>query len=234
MEEDKLGFLDEQQPEVTEEAEPAEPVIEESKGEPVAAPPAASEEHKSIPVTALLDERDKRKEAQRRAEELERRLAQLEQAQQPKPDFLDDPEAALRHQQESVRFQIWNERLNMSEMLARQAYGDDLVAQAQEAFGAAARDNPALQMELQRQRNPYDFVVKWHKRNSFISEVGDDPETWKNAQREALKAEILAELQAQQPVQQQPRIPGSLASAPAAGKSDPQSRGSAFDAAFPG
>lgn len=237
MEADKLAFLDgepteefQDQPE-----DQAVPVIEEGKGVTEAAPPAAPDEaHKSIPVTALLDERDKRKEAQRRAEEAERRLAEIEAAKAPKPDFFQDPEAVLQHQQQTVQQQLWNERLNMSEMLARQSYGDETVTKAQEAFIAASRQNPALQMELQRQGHPYDFVIKWHRKNSFMSEIGDDPEAWRQSQREALKAELLAELQAQQPVQAQPRIPGSLASAPSAGRGDTASRGSAFDAAFPG
>ena len=83
MADDKLEFLDSEQPEEKTkdapevEVEPVEakteaPPIEvesESKGEEEAAPPAAEQESRHIPVTALLDEREKRQAAQREAED---------------------------------------------------------------------------------------------------------------------------------------------------------------------
>ena len=80
-----LPFLDdearaEETPEVTAEVqpEPPAPEPEASKGEPVAAPPAAVEEPKHIPITALLDERERRQQAAREAEDLRKKLAEME------------------------------------------------------------------------------------------------------------------------------------------------------------
>lgn len=222
----------------TEAAEPAPDAVQDGeKGEPAATPAAVDAKGQSIPLTALLDEREKRQKAEREAEELRAWRADMEarqaQSKQPKPDFFDNPEAALQAERASVTYALWNERLNMSEMLARQAHGDELVAEATEAFAAAARQNPAMAMELQRQANPYAHVIQWHKRQQVLSKIGDDPDAY----IERLVQERLASMQAApaQPVQtQRPATPPrSIASATSAGGvSEPPVSG--FDTLFPG
>ncbi len=78
--------------------------------------------------------------------------------------FYEDPESRLRAERSQVQQMLWNERLNTSEIVARNAFGDDAVNEAQQAFLAESRNNPTLYMELQRQANPYGYVVQWHKR----------------------------------------------------------------------
>lgn len=209
MSEGNLPFFDdeakpEEEIETVEEAVEVEP---EAKGEPEPAPPAVSEDAgKHIPISALLDEREKRQALQREVEAL--RKAQQEQAK--KPDFYEDPEGRLTQERTQVQQMLWNERLNTSEMVARQAHGDEAVTAATEAFSQEVQRNPALYMELQRQQNPYGFVVQWHKRNSFLSKIGDDPDAY-------IEAQIKSRLEAMQ-VQPKPAAPPpSLASAAASG-----------------
>lgn len=223
----ELAFLEETQPEAPEPVQEVAPEPEppEATGEPPAEPPAAQEDsNRPVPITALLDEREKRQEAQRKAEEAERRAKDLEQRlaamQQPQPtvDFKDNPQAVIEHR-------LLNERLNTSEIVAAQAHGQDVVEAAKQAFVEAARKDPLLLQQAHRQTHPYDFVVKWHKQQSLLSQIGNDPDAWINAQVEARLQERLA----QPPAPKAP--PPSMARAPAAG-GESIKPGNAFDALF--
>ena len=129
----------------------------------------------------------------------------------------------------------------MSEMLTRDKHGDEAVNAARDAFMQEVQRNPALYAEMKASTNPYGYVVGWHKRHSVLNEIGNDPDAWRASQQEAIKAQIREELRAELLAEMQgtappkPRLPGSLASAPAAGKAgEPRAKGSAFDAAFGG
>lgn len=216
MTEGNLPFLNDEgfhEPEVTEAQAEATEQPQEPKGEPEAAPPAVSEDTgKHIPISALLDEREKRQALAREAEELRQKLAQFQaQQQQPQPDFYENPEARLQQERTQVQQMLWNERLNMSETLARQSHGDEAVNAAREAFAEEVKRNPALYADLQKQANPYGYVVQWHKRQSVLSKLGDDPDAYIEAQVQAR----LAAMQASQPKPTAP--PPSLASAAASG-----------------
>lgn len=253
MPEDKLSFLDEESAaetpeEVTAEAPDTAPADEPKeakadKGEPKpetaeeeAAPPAAEpEKQREIPITALLDEREKRQAKERELQEAQRRMAdmerQLKALQQPKeqPDFYADPEAAMRSQQSAFEARLWDEKLNISEAMARDKHGDEVVQEAQQAFLAEAQRNPVLYAELQRQSHPYDFVIRWHKREKFLAEV-QDPDAWREQQLAQLREQLAAE---QQSPTKPKAPPASLATATSAG-GEPRTPGNAFDEVFPG
>lgn len=224
--------------EQVEEPEAEEPQVPdetpEETGEDDASPPDAVEERQGhIPVTALLDERDKRQKLEKELESLRQWRQQQEQserqrqwaeqqrqAQQEPVDWLEDPDKRMAAEREAMQHQLWNERLNMSEMMARSSVGDEAVDAALQAFQAEVQRNPALYNEMQQMRHPYDFVVKWHKRQSFMSEVGSDPEAWREAERARLREELQAELSQKSPAR---TPPGSLASAPSAKGQEPAS-----------
>jgi hypothetical protein len=237
---DALSFLDgDEAPEV--EAIQPEPVAEpegvkepepETAPEVKAAPPAVEEKQSTqVPITALLDEREKRQRAQQEAEYYRRLIEQ--QKPQEKPDFYEDPEKFAAVQQQTVQQALWNERLNMSEAIVRDKHGDEVVDAATQAFQQALQANPALYAEMRQARNPYGYVVDWHKKQSFLSEVGD-PDRWKQSQIEALRAQVRAELEAEFTQKAKPAAPPrSLAKAPSAG-GEANPPGSTFDELFPG
>ena len=220
--------------------EPAQPAVAPEMGTGgIATPPVAEpEKPAAIPISALLDEREKRQAAERQAQEYQRRIQEFEAAQKPKPDFFDNPDAVIAAERAQVQQMLWNERLNMSEMLARQAHGDDLVTQAAEAYAQAAKQNPALAFDLQRQPNPYGHVVQLHKKQQALSKIGDDPDAY----IERMVQERLAAMQASQsqPASVQTSRPAptmpprSMASAPSAGAGTPRGAGTAFDQVFGG
>lgn len=181
------------------------------------APPAvqqSTDPRESAFLAATQDERKKRQrleqdlatERQRMAD-LQRQLQEF-QAQKA-PDFQTDPHGHLEYVRQQAAQDAFNSKLNLSEQYARRTMGDDLVSEAQHAYMAAAQRDPLLRAELARQDDPYGFVVKWHKREKFLAEVGDDPD--------AYKARLLAP-----PVAAPPAPPRSLASTSGVRVSDKQ------------
>lgn len=181
---------------------------------PAAAPPAAATETKPeptderVPTGALIAERKKRQEAERRAEELERRWQQMQQPRPPDPYTDPDGHRQFVQQQEVVV----NARVDASFEAAKAAipdfegvmqHWDELVAQ-----------NPMLYQQAIQHNAPAYWAYQHVKNHLAMQEIGD-PKTY----REKLKAELLAELQKQQPqARQTPATPQpSLASAPASG-----------------
>lgn len=231
MDGDKLNFLDETAPETAAEATPAtpepQPPVVEAKGEPPAAPPAAPEEKaSSIPISALLDERERRQKAEREAEEGRQYRRQIEERQ--REAALQDPEQRQVYERQQIQTMILENRLSQSRFLAEREFGKDEVAAAYAYFD----QHPQLSSQLLNHPSPFHAAVEFVRRQRIADEVGADPEAWRNKEREKLRAELMAEIQ---PVQPQQRLPGSLAAAPAAGRAgEPRARGSAFDAAFGG
>ena len=227
-----LPFLDEKDDDLTAAPEVPEPPQVEPKGEPEAAPPAAvvEEANKHIPISALLDEREKRQQAAREAEELRKKLAAYEaERAQPKPDFYADPEGFLAQQRQAVQQMVWNERLNTSEALAKRDHGEELVTAAAEAFKAAAGASPALAAEFSSQSDPYGFVVNWHKRQTVLSQIGNDPDAYRARIEQEIRERLLAEMQPAAPAPKAP--PPSMAAVPATGNSKAPPV-SGFDALF--
>lgn len=235
---DKLAFLEGEtpEPEITAEAETPEVVTPEpEQGETPAAPPAAVEQEKpsAIPISALLDERERRQKAEREAEELRQWRTQIEAQQKakPAPDFFADPDQRLAYERQQFQAQFTAMKLQQSRFLAEREFGAETVNEAYAYFDR----NPHLSHQFLDHASPFHAAVEFYKRQKVAEEIGADPEAWKAQQmatlKEQLRAELMAELQGT--VQPKPRIPGSLASAPAAGKAgEPMTRGSAFDAAF--
>lgn len=174
---------------------------------------------------------------------------QQPQMQQPrqeppkKPDFFTDPEARLAMELQSLYQAIQRERmqdyqdretirLNNDELWAKSRHGEQLVEEAFEAFQRARQSDPVgsnlIAERIARSRSPYEELVTWHKEAQLLTEVSADPDAYRERIRqeaiEAYKAELAAQAE-QQPAQPEtsprPKIPGSLAKAPAAGGQQP-------------
>lgn len=241
MTDDKLSFLETppaDQTTVTEppvQAEPA-PVVEapvvEKPSVPVAEAQPKGDGH-SVPLPKYLDTYNENRT-------LKQQIADLKRAQETKaetPDPLTDPEGFATHQQAAFDQKILRERVNMSGLMAEQVYGKEVVDAAFEAL--KEKQDEFTYQRIMSSPHPYDALVKWHKREQVLSEVGEDAA--------AYKARIIAEFQAQQqapaaglapaapPQQQKPVIPpSSLTRAPAGPKPSevPVGAGQAFDGVF--
>lgn len=190
----------------------------------------------TVPRQALEAERRKRQERDDRIEELLRQNAEIMsrqmQAQQPSapvveppkaPVFWEDPEAAAdyraRQLVDPVRQEFANYKLQMSKQMNVQAHGQETVDAAVQGVMQLKQSNPAefqrLEALAERSFDPVGDLVRWHKQQRTLQEVGEDPAAYKAR----LRAEILAEMQAEsgaEPSEQQPAakppLPTSFAS----------------------
>lgn len=240
MSDDRLDFLDGEPAEPAREPEPAEPVgaaePPADKGEqpaaPVSAPPAEPPKEQHVaPLTALLDEREKRQAAEREAAELrawrQQQEAALRAQKQSAPDPRQDPYGALAYERALFQAQLTNTRLQTSRFLAEKDFGADVVQEAFEFFDR----NPALSHQFVDHPSPFHAAVEFYRRQKVADEVGADPAAYRAKLEAEIREKLLAEMQQSAPPK--PRLPGSLAAAPAAGGAgNPSSKGSAFDAAF--
>lgn len=243
MSNDPLSFLDASDAE--EVAPAAEAVVEPVKVEnpepaqSTAPAPAQPRDEKGrfVPISALLDERDKRKA-------MEERVRQYESQQIPEepPHYPADPRELFGYVEDMIEERLFDATLNQSEAIARRNHGDDIVNEAQAAYRQAMDANPHLFAELRGQADPYEHVVRWHKQQKAFSEIGKDPDAWAEAQRQRIREELLAELQGR-PVSSAASAsshtstpPRSVVGKPAAAKVDSNlahiGPGSAFDDAF--
>lgn len=211
---DDLGASPEPQPQEAQtpiEA-PAPIVVEASEAQPEKPEPGF------VPIGALMDERDKRKA---KDEELKRISAELEQMRQARqeapriPDPLDDAHGYAEYQRQLSENMALNVKLDVSEDLARDKFGDEKVDAARDWAIAKYQEDPSFRNKVISQRNPYSFVVKEFEREQKVAKVQDldltdfdDYLAWKTGQ-------------ATQQSQSASVAPRSLASLPSAGGSKP-------------
>ena len=164
---------------------------------PPAPPPVPPEEH--IPSWRLREEAEGRRQAEMRAQALELRLQEIAahmQQNQKAPDFFENPDQAtqmlilrtLQPYAEETRRNM----MAMGKMVASAAHGQDKVDAAEQAFLKARSDeslDPADYERVVQAPNRYDAVVRWHKNQSVLSSVGDDPAAWFDKQLEAKMAD---------------------------------------------
>jgi hypothetical protein len=231
---------------------PAEPPPETTQPEPKPEPPPAAPTtppeppEATIPSWRLREEAEARRVAEERARTLEERLNQVAQhirQQQKQPDFFENPDQAtqaliLRTLQPYAEAQQQRDMYN-SQLIAKAYHGADKVDEAERAF-LEARDRQALDpVDYERvvqSPNRYDAVVQWHKRQSVLSSVGEDPEAWYKKRREAdmddpkFQAEVME--RAKKSAASRPsetRLPPSLSKSTAAAPSTPEAVGDMSD-----
>jgi hypothetical protein len=180
------------------------------------APPASeSKEPRNVPLAALNSERDKRRAHEQRVRDLEAELAayrvqqnqrQQQPRQQPKaPDAWEDPNAAIEYQTRQLRESFRQQAAMMSEEIARSTHKDyDEVIQS---LGDAVQANPGLTEQIWQSPAPALAAYKAAQRHRAMAEIGDP-----TSYREKVRQELLAEMQAENPVQRNaPRLPKSMA-----------------------
>lgn len=228
-------------------AKAPEPAAPETKPEAAQAAPAApaptpeppKPEPGFVPLSAVLDEREKR-------QKLEREIAEIRAQQQPSkvPSIQEDPEAFAAYQHQLVQQTATNTKFETSEIVARQQHGDDTVQKAMDWAMERSNTSPAFAAEYLKQKHPIDWAVRQHKRDTLVSSIGDDEEAY--IRRRAAELGLAPAPQTETPQGQpapaspQPAVPKpppprpSLASATSAGGMQTVPVVSGFEAAFKG
>jgi hypothetical protein len=173
---------------------------EEAKAEPEAAPPQEPPpppQPHQVPLSELLNTRERAQAAERERDELKRALEHIQRQQQANqqkpadvPDIFSDPEAYTRHINETVHRTTTEMRLEFDMQLAEVRH-PDVFPKAYDAFiqavGNPGRPNPQLYHEVMGARSPGQAIVDWFKRDQVLREVGTDPAAY----RQKLQQELL-------------------------------------------
>jgi hypothetical protein len=167
---------------------------------------AAAEAEKGLQA-ALLAERQKR-------QEVERRLAEKEQEQ--KPDFWEDPEARLTELDNRINERLVVQKLDISESFAREKYAD--FDSKLDVFKGMMADNPTLYHQMVNQSNPAEFMYKTAASQQKLREMGD-PSEYEKKLTERITAELEAKYAArlEEETKKRSNLPGSIATVSAAG-----------------
>ena len=141
-----------------------------------------SEEEESWTKAAVLDERRKR-------QELERKLAEYEKAKPERPDVFEDQDGAFGHVKDELRSEIGNIKLELSQDMMRSIHED--YDELESEFIELAKDNAALLTELNQAKNPARFAYETAKKARQAAELKDV-----EGMRAKIEAEMRAEIEA--------------------------------------
>ena len=155
-------------------------------------------------------------EAGKREAEYQRKLddalKQLESSKSPPPAPPDpnlDPAGHIQHVVGKLERDSFNRFLNISESMARRAHGDASLDEAKKAAIEAG-----IIRDFSKYDDPYEVLMKWHKRQKAVSTVGDDLEAYNKRIGEAAVAKALEELKKTGGAGgSPPSFPGSLSDA---------------------
>lgn len=193
----------------------------ESKTETPPLAPAA--EPALAPISALLDERDKRQAAEKALKEFQERL------QRERDDWAKANPPAPEDQLQDQRYA---DNLRFSKKFAEREYGKDLIATVHDWAVAKCDADPFFNAQMRSSDDPYEAAVQAYNREQIAAKVSP-------ADFEAFKAwqAANAAVQSANPAPTQPTAqtpPKSLAEAPGAGLSGHpavnQGEGAAFAA----
>lgn len=179
-----------------------------------AAPAAAPPEPGHVPLSAVLDEREKRQAA-------ERRLAEIEQRQRAAQDQARNAELPPDVR---VSQALHAQNLRSSRRFAEREYGKETIAAVHDWVVAKCDSDPAFNQQMLASEDPYEAAYQAYQREQVLSRVKPDElaqyEAWKAAQAAGGQAPAPASAGAAAPAAPQPAAPApprSLVNQPNAG-----------------
>lgn len=225
-------ILGEREPAPVEKETPVEEQTTEQQPEAETLEGDGERSEQKVPVAALQKEREKAKRYTEQVAEFERKLQEQDQrwaqrfdnlamqlrpqpateqtASDPLDSLLNDPNAYLGKQLEPIREETARLREFYSQREAVREYGQEKVSEAYQALDAAinsgAMNRGAVMTALRQSMDPFGDIMKWHERNSIVS----DPAAYEAQVREKVKAELQAEMQANGGAQPQVKPPAPV------------------------
>lgn len=192
-----------------------------------------------VPLSALLDTRDKAKAAEERARLAEERIAAIEaERQRPAaqaPDRYADPDAYDDFREAQMAQALRAQAMEIAQIRAEGVHGAELVKAAREWAKERCDQDPFFNQRMFASADPFGEAIAEYQQAQALSALSDPEKLrafneWQAGQSAAPAPSSPA---ASEP---QPAPPRSLASAPAAGSAKPGQQpvgpGVAFDALF--
>ena len=172
-------------------------------------------EDRAVPLPTFLDMRDRATAAEKRTKELEQAQAEFNSKPQSVIDPFDDPEGYHRQQQEQLSQALTAQRFQTSELIAKQAYGLEVVDAAAVWAEEKAKSDPMFANAYMREAHPIEWIVQQHKRDGLVSQIPSDVNSMEEfIEREIAKRGLTAPIAAPavQPVLKSAEPPRSIAS----------------------
>lgn len=155
-----------------------------------------------VPSSRHREEADARRNAEARLAQLEaqnRALMEMVGKFQPqKPPasaepeidpvdaMLSDPRGFVQRMMKPIEEERQREREFYSRRNAETVHGREKVDAAYQALGAEIRagrmDGATVLAQLRQSMDPYGEIMNWHSRNSIVSQMGDNPEAYIEAE----------------------------------------------------
>lgn len=188
--------------------EPVVPVTEPPKVEapPVVAAPGAPAQPVESPETAAYKRAMQEERAKRQA--LQAEIEALKKPAAPPVDPWSDLPGALAQQQKAFQEQLQQQRLMISEDLARDKYKD--FEEILGHFNQAVEANPALANQMVGSRNPAEFAYKQGLLHKELGTVNGDPIAYRTKLEQDVRAKVEAEYAAKYGAKPAAVVPTSL------------------------
>jgi len=159
----------------------------------------------SVPLAAMMEERDRRKQAEKRAQELEQQLQG--NGEQARPSVFDN-EDAFRTDIESKAVQLAESRVfKMSEHLAVDQYGEEVVQTAVNRLAELVKEDQQLAVRFRDAASPFHEAMKIVEEKEKVQAALDG--SLEKEIREKVEAELKSE--AEKKKAEEDEIPSSLA-----------------------
>lgn len=210
---EEVAALQEQQPQ---EAEPQTeaPAEQPPAQEPEPQQPESTEERQShnVPLTALLDEREKRQKLERELEQMRQQVPQQPQQAPQVPDPYEDPAGYQQYIQAQIDDRTFKATAEISGRFAEQKYGKEAVEEAVRWAQEQGAKDPTLGQRVRISNDPVGFIVEQFQREQFWQKYQSDPSILTQATTQTAAPQMAA------PAVTKPIAPPrSLAAAPGAG-----------------
>jgi hypothetical protein len=152
----------------------------------VATPVTAVQPEQTVPLKSLREEREKR-------QRLEAQLRELQNPKAPTDPWSDLPGTLSQHQQQ-LREEMFVERCNVTEEMARDRHKD--FDEVREVFLEAGQSNPTLFQQLRAERNPAEFAYREGLRIKRLGAFNGDFTAYEKDIETRTEARVRAELEA--------------------------------------
>ena len=163
----------------------------------------------TVPLAVMMKERDGRKSERARADRLEAEMKALKEGDTKRPSVFDNEEEFVSHIESRATQMAENRFFAMSEKLAVDSFGEEVVSTAMERLAEIVQTNPQLAVRFKDSASPYHEAVKIVEEQEKVQAALDG--TLEEQAREAGRKEALNEKAKQSQESEESEIPSSLA-----------------------
>jgi hypothetical protein len=156
---------------------------------PIETPKEERPDHR-IPLTELLNEREKRQRAEQERAAIQQQYYQMQQQlqamQQPQEpiDIFANPEAYTQSIEQTMSSRLRAMEGNFSLRLASYKHGDTFQEAWQEMVGRTQAGDDSIRQQVLQSPDPGETLVQLYQREKVVKEVGPDPTAYRNKVRE--------------------------------------------------